>query len=87
MRPRLANILPLTLLLALGSVGTSGSTERVELDRGLQAVEAGAPVPVANRPFDRSDRLAARVFGRSFRLERHLDDLGLWEYTLHVQPV
>ena|SRR5437870_2054670 len=29
----------------------------------------------------------SRVFNRSFRLERHRDDLGLWEYTLHVQPV
>jgi Uma2 family endonuclease len=28
----------------------------------------------------------SRVFGRSFRLERRRDDLGLWEYTLHVKP-
>jgi Uma2 family endonuclease len=28
----------------------------------------------------------SRVFGRSFRLERQRDDLGLWEYTLHVRP-
>jgi Uma2 family endonuclease len=28
----------------------------------------------------------SRVFGRSFRLERQRDALGLWEYTLHVQP-
>ena len=27
----------------------------------------------------------SRVFERSFRLERERDDLGLWEYTLHVQ--
>jgi len=27
----------------------------------------------------------SRVFGRSFRLERVKDDLGLWEYTLHVR--
>jgi Uma2 family endonuclease len=27
----------------------------------------------------------SRVFGRSFRLERILDDYGLWEYTLHVR--
>jgi Uma2 family endonuclease len=27
----------------------------------------------------------SRVFGRSFRLERQRDALGLWEYTLHVQ--
>jgi Uma2 family endonuclease len=27
----------------------------------------------------------SRVFGRSFRLERQQDDMGLWEYTLHVQ--
>jgi Uma2 family endonuclease len=29
--------------------------------------------------------LRSRVFGRSFRLERERDDLGLWDYTLHVQ--
>jgi Uma2 family endonuclease len=28
----------------------------------------------------------SRVFDRSFRLERRRDQLGLWEYTLHVQP-
>jgi Uma2 family endonuclease len=28
----------------------------------------------------------SRVFGRSFRLQRQRDDLGLWEYTLEVQP-
>ncbi|MCI0463438.1 MAG: Uma2 family endonuclease [Gemmataceae bacterium] len=28
----------------------------------------------------------SRVFGQSFRLERQRDELGLWEYTLHVQP-
>jgi Uma2 family endonuclease len=28
----------------------------------------------------------SRVFGRAFRLERQRDALGLWEYTLHVQP-
>jgi Uma2 family endonuclease len=27
----------------------------------------------------------SRVFGRSFRLERQHDELGLWEYTLHIQ--
>jgi len=27
------------------------------------------------------------VFGRSFRLERQQDELGLWEYTLHVRKV
>jgi Uma2 family endonuclease len=27
----------------------------------------------------------SKVFGRSFRLERVLDDFGLWEYTLHVR--
>jgi Uma2 family endonuclease len=27
----------------------------------------------------------SRVFGCSFRLERRRDELGLWEYTLHVQ--
>jgi Uma2 family endonuclease len=27
----------------------------------------------------------SRVFGRSFRLERALDEFGLWEYTLHVR--
>jgi Uma2 family endonuclease len=27
----------------------------------------------------------SRVFGRSFRLDRQRDALGLWEYTLHVQ--
>ncbi len=27
----------------------------------------------------------SRVFGRSFRMERQRDALGLWEYTLHVQ--
>lgn len=27
----------------------------------------------------------SRVFGRSFRLDRALDDFGLWEYTLHVR--
>jgi Uma2 family endonuclease len=29
--------------------------------------------------------LRSKVFGRSFRLERKLDDLGLWDYTLHVR--
>jgi Uma2 family endonuclease len=29
----------------------------------------------------------SRVFGRAFRLERQRDDLGLWDYTLHVQAV
>jgi Uma2 family endonuclease len=28
----------------------------------------------------------SRVFGRAFRLERQRDELGLWEYTLAVQP-
>jgi Uma2 family endonuclease len=27
----------------------------------------------------------SRVFGRSFRLERVKDELGLWDYTLHVR--
>jgi Uma2 family endonuclease len=27
----------------------------------------------------------SRVFGRSFRLDRERDELGLWEYTLQVQ--
>jgi Uma2 family endonuclease len=27
----------------------------------------------------------SKVFGRSFRLERALDEFGLWEYTLHVR--
>ena len=27
----------------------------------------------------------SRVFGRSFRLDRKLDEFGLWEYTLHVK--
>jgi Uma2 family endonuclease len=27
----------------------------------------------------------SKVFGRSFRLERVLDDYGLWDYTLHVR--
>jgi Uma2 family endonuclease len=27
----------------------------------------------------------SKVFARSFRLERVLDDFGLWEYTLHVR--
>jgi Uma2 family endonuclease len=26
------------------------------------------------------------VFGRSFRLDRERDELGLWDYTLHVRP-
>ncbi len=65
MRPRLAN-LPPALLLVLASAGVAASAEKVELDRGLRAIEAGAPIPVANRPFDRSGRLAARVFGREF---------------------
>jgi Uma2 family endonuclease len=29
--------------------------------------------------------LRSKVFGRSFRLERALDDFGLWEYKLHVR--
>lgn len=29
----------------------------------------------------------SRVFGRSFRLERQRDPLGLWEYTLHTRKV
>ncbi len=29
----------------------------------------------------------SRIFGRSFRLDRQRNALGLWEYTLHVQPV
>jgi Uma2 family endonuclease len=27
----------------------------------------------------------SRVFGHSFRLERQQDELGLWEYTLHIR--
>ncbi len=29
----------------------------------------------------------SRVFGRSFRLERQPSVVGLWQYTLHVQPI
>lgn len=29
----------------------------------------------------------SRVFGRSFRLERHQDELGLWEYTLRTRKL
>lgn len=29
----------------------------------------------------------SRVFGQSFRLERRRGVAGLWEYTLHVQPI
>jgi Uma2 family endonuclease len=29
----------------------------------------------------------SRVFGRSFRLERQQDELGLWEYTLHTRKL
>jgi Uma2 family endonuclease len=29
----------------------------------------------------------SRVFDREFRLERHRDEFGLWEYTLQVRPV
>ena len=28
----------------------------------------------------------SRVFGYGFRLERQRDDMGLWDYTLQVQP-
>lgn len=35
---------------------------------------------------NRSGWQRSRVFGRSFRLDRQRDDLGLWKYTLHVQP-
>ena len=28
----------------------------------------------------------SKVFGASFRLERTLDDFGLWDYTLHTRP-
>jgi Uma2 family endonuclease len=27
----------------------------------------------------------SKVFNRSFRLDRVIDDYGLWEYTLHVR--
>lgn len=33
----------------------------------------------------RGDWQESRVFGRSFRLERQQDELGLWEYTLHTR--
>ncbi len=29
----------------------------------------------------------SRVFSRAFRLDRQRDAFGLWEYTLHVQPI
>lgn len=29
----------------------------------------------------------SRIFRRSFRLERQRNVVGLWEYTLHVQPI
>lgn len=34
---------------------------------------------------DRDGWRRSKVFGRSFRLERVLDEFGLWEYTLHVR--
>jgi Uma2 family endonuclease len=33
----------------------------------------------------RSGWQRSRVFGRSFRLQRQLDEFGLWEFTLHVK--
>jgi Uma2 family endonuclease len=36
-------------------------------------------------PTDRDGWQRSKVFNRSFRLERVLDDFGLWEYTLHVR--
>lgn len=54
----------MAFLLLLGTAGVSTATEKVEFDRGLQALESGAPLPVANRPMDHSTRLAAQVFGR-----------------------
>jgi Uma2 family endonuclease len=27
----------------------------------------------------------SKVFGRAFRLDRVLDEFGLWDYTLHVR--
>src|SRR5215813_5712926 len=65
MRPRL-QIIPTALLLVLACAGVASSTEKVELDRGLRAVESGAPLPVSNRPFRTNGRLAAQVFGRQF---------------------
>jgi Uma2 family endonuclease len=34
---------------------------------------------------DRDGWQRSKVFNRSFRLDRVLDDYGLWEYTLHVR--
>jgi Uma2 family endonuclease len=33
------------------------------------------------------DWLTSDLFGQRFRLERFRDQAGLWDYTLHVQPV
>jgi minor extracellular serine protease Vpr len=69
MRPRIAtDSLGLVFLLALVTAGVSPAAGRVELDRGLRAIEAGTPVPVANRPLDNGGRLAARLYGRAYSI-------------------
>src|SRR5258705_6597896 len=65
MRSRTSSTLvPLLLTLLAGSAGVASSSVVVELDRGLRAIEAGTPVPPANRPLDQSARLAAGLMGR-----------------------
>ena len=56
----------LALLGTLLAAGVSQASQKPELERGLSAIEAGAPVPVANRPLDRSGRLNAELHGREF---------------------
>src|SRR5438477_2009755 len=65
LRP-IATFVPVSLVLVLSLTGLAFAAQRAEIDRGLRALEAGEPVPVANRPLDRSDRLEARVHGRAY---------------------
>ena len=65
MRHRLG-VVPLALAVSLLATGAAHATQKPELDRGLSAIEAGTPVPVANRPLDRSGRLNAELRGLSY---------------------
>ena len=59
-------VVSLLLAASLSTAGVAHATQKVELDRGLSAVEAGAPVPVGNRPIDQSGRLNAELHGRAY---------------------
>ena len=57
--------------------------------KGKAAIaESPAPRPASahrTAPTSRGGWRRSTVFGRSFRLDRQLDEAGLWDYTLHVR--